>query len=88
MDNKNKLGLTLGILFAFFHLVWAICILIGIAKPFMDWMLSMHLMTISWNVLTFNAFYALVLVIVTFVSGYIFGWLSGWVYSWFEKKKK
>jgi hypothetical protein len=88
MDNKLKLGLTLGIFFGAAHLLWAICILIGIAKPFMDWMLAMHFMVLPWTVLTFNVLHALILVVVTFVCGFIYGWLIGWVWSWFGKKRK
>ena len=86
MNNKVKLGLTVGIFLGAAHLLWAICILIGIAKPFMDWMLSMHFMSFVWNVLTFNVLYALILVVVTFVCGFIYGWLLGWIYSWYDKK--
>jgi hypothetical protein len=86
MDNKVRLGLTFGIFLAFWHLVWAICIAIGIAKPFMDWILAMHMMTWSWNVLPFNIVYTIVLLVVTFVCGFVIGWLGTWVYGWFGKK--
>jgi len=85
MDNKVKLGLTIGIFLGVAHLLWAICILIGIAKPFLDWMLSMHFMSFVWSVTTFNVLYALILVVITAVCGFISGWLLGWVYSLFKK---
>ena len=86
MDNKVKLGLTLGIFFGAAHLIWALCVLIGIAKPYTDWMLSMHFISYVWQVNTFNVFYALILVVITFVAGFICGWLLGWIYNWFGKK--
>jgi hypothetical protein len=84
MDNKNKLGLTVGIFFGAAHLLWAICILIGIAKPLLDWVLSMHFVSFIWGVTAFSVLNALILVVVTFVCGFILGWLLGWIYSWFE----
>ena len=89
--NKNKLGLVIGIFLAIFHLIWVIAVAAGIAKPFLDWVLSLHLITLSYSLLSFSFASAGLLLVIAFVAGYVWGWIFAAVWNWFAnpgKKRK
>jgi len=85
--NKNKLGLVIGFFLAIVHLIWVIMVAAGIAKPFMDWILSLHLVALSYSMLSFSFVSALLLLIIVFVAGYIWGWIFGAIWNCVAKKK-
>ena len=71
--NENKTGLTLGGLFALAHLAWLILVVLGLAKPFLNFILMLHHISFSFDMLPFAFGPALGLLICTFLVGYIFG---------------
>ena len=87
MENKNRLGLTLGIFFAFLHFVWALCVALGIAQMYLDWIFPMHFIGNIFSIMDFNIGNAILLIVIAFIGGYICGWLVAWVYEWFQDKK-
>lgn len=87
MLNKNKTGLVLGILFAICHLLWSLAVLAGVAQKFLTWIFSMHMLNNVFTVTSFNAVNALVLLVVTFITGYVTGWVFALLWNWIAKKK-
>ncbi len=79
LDTKRT-GLALGSFVAIVHVVWAILLAIGLAKPLLDFILSVHHIQVSFSIEPFSLGKAVLLVVVTFVVGYIFGWVfaTGW----------
>ncbi len=86
--NKNKVALALGLFLAFFHLVWSLFVAImpGTLQSFMDWVFNLHHIKPFYVIMPFNPLNALMLIILTFVSGYIFGWVFATFLNWVMKK--
>ena len=75
--HKNHFGLALGSLFALLHAVWLLAVAV-IPEPlynFIHWVLTLHHVDFSFNILPFSLTKAVILVAMTFVFGYIIGWL-------------
>ena len=83
--STHGTGMTLGSFAALVHLVWLIFVGIGIAKPFADWMMSLHMMQCTWSILPFTLGTAILLLVVAFVIGYIFGWVFASLWNYFHK---
>ena len=73
--NPNKVGLAVGTFYALFHFLWVIMVATGVAKPFLDWALSLHFLSLSYSVSNFQVGTALTLVVFAFASGYSVGWV-------------
>ncbi len=86
--NKNKTGLTFGFLISFFHLMWSILVILGIAQTFLDFIFDIHMLNIPIVVMPFDLVKALGLIIVTFIVGYIFGWLMAFFWNKCFKEKE
>jgi hypothetical protein len=84
--NNNKVGLVVGIFASVWHLLWAICVLAGIAQTFLNWVLPLHFIGLLVSVTTFSITNALILVIGAFVGGYVMGWLFAALWNWIVKK--
>jgi hypothetical protein len=87
MLSKVKTGLSLGIFFAALHLIWAICIALGFMQPLMDWVMAMHMLQNYFVILNFNIVYTILLIVITFISGFVFGWLFALFWNMFHKDK-
>lgn len=86
--SKNKIGLIIGILLALFHAIWAIAIGIapGLMQSLLDFIFKIHFIGNGWQLISFNFVDAILLVAVTFVSGYIIGFVGAWIWELFNKK--
>ena len=84
--NKNKFGLVIGIFVAAWHLLWALCVLAGVAQTFINWILPLHFISILVSVTTFSITNALLLTIAAFIGGYVMGWLFAALWNWLLKK--
>ena len=73
--NKNKVGMTVGIFVAAWHVVWALLVSIGVAQEMLDWVLPLHFVGLAVPLIDFSWLNALILVIAAFIGGYIIGWL-------------
>lgn len=83
--NAHKIGLVVGGTMAIWHAIWASMVLVGVAKAFMDWILGLHFMQFTYNILPFNILTALMLVLVTGIIGYLLGYVSGWLWNMAHK---
>lgn len=79
--SAHKVGLVLGGLLAIWHAIWSAMVLVGLAKPFMDWILGLHFLSFQYSVNAFAFSNALMLIIVTAVIGYIMGYIAGWLWN-------
>jgi len=79
--TKNQLGLVFGFFLAIFHAVWSLAVwLIPTSlQQFIDWILSLHHISLAMIITQFSLVKAVILVIVTFVCGYVFGWVFAWL---------
>lgn len=73
--NKNKTGLTLGVFYLICHAVWGILVGIKAAQPLLDWVLSLHFLSVEYTLNAFQPLQAFLLMAVAFVSGYVMGWI-------------
>ncbi len=79
--NAHKVGLVIGGVMAAWHAVWASMVLVGVAKAFMDWILGLHFIQLSYSVQPFNLVNALLLVLVTGAIGYVIGYFAGFLWN-------
>ena len=73
--NPHRVGIVLGGLYGLWHLTWSLLVLVGLAKPFLDFILSLHFLQVTYTVAPFNALKALGLIVVTSALGYVLAWL-------------
>jgi len=73
--NANKLGMTLGVFVAIWHLAWAVLVAVGFAQPAIDWVFPLHFIDMLISVTTFSWLTALILTIAGFIGGYVMGWI-------------
>lgn len=83
--NKHAVAMVVGSFLGLFHLVWAILVAMNLAKPLMDWVLHLHMMTMSYSIMPFKFSAALGLVVFTFVCGYVFGWVFAALWNTYRK---
>ena len=79
--NKQAVGLTVGIVVAGTHLVWAALVFLGLAQGFLDWVSWLHFFQNPVIVMAFGWKRAAGLIGVTFMVGYIVGWVSTTVWN-------
>ncbi|MEK7140156.1 MAG: hypothetical protein AAB815_00045 [Patescibacteria group bacterium] len=79
--DKNKTGLTFGLLISSLHLFWSVLVFLGVAQALLNFILDIHMIGVSVSVMPFNLVKALGLIVVTFVVGYIFGWLMAFFWN-------
>jgi hypothetical protein len=79
--NQQKTALTLGLLFSGVHVAWGLLVLIGLAQPLMDFIFWAHMVANPYQVTGFTLTQALVLVVVTFGTGFIGGWVFSWIWN-------
>jgi hypothetical protein len=63
------------------HLTWSLLVLVGLAKPLLDFILSLHFLQVTYAVAPFNATKALGLLVVTAVLGYLLGCVLAWLWN-------
>ena len=80
-DNRNRLGLAFGGLFALIHAVWAVIVALGYGQALLDWIFGMHMISSELSVMPFSFGKAAMLVIFTFISGYVLGWLLAAIWN-------
>ncbi|MEK7170590.1 MAG: hypothetical protein AAB767_04860 [Patescibacteria group bacterium] len=80
--HAHKVGLVFGGILALWHAVWALMVLMGVAKPFLDYILGLHFLAFQYDVTLFTLGNAVMLVIVTGVIGYIIGCVFGWLWNY------
>lgn len=83
--SAHRVGLAFGGVLGLWHLAWSVMVALGIAQPFMDWILQLHMIELSYRVLPFAPLMALGLIIVTSAFGYIIGYVLGTLWNAVQK---
>ena len=81
MVNQHKLGLLFGAFMGALHVEWVGLVLIGWAKPLLDWVFRLHFIDASVTILPFSIGSAIALVIATSVVSYASGWILGFIWN-------
>lgn len=84
--NPGEAGLALGGLLAVWHAVWAVLVMMGFAKPLLDFILSLHFLSNPYQMMSFNLMTAVTLVVVTGIMGYVIGLVFGVLWNSVAKK--
>lgn len=79
--QPHKVGLVIGGLLAILHAVWSLLVAVGLAKPLLDWAMSLHFLNFQYSLSPFSFSNALMLVVVTGVIGYVVGCVLGWLWN-------
>lgn len=73
--SPNKSGLALGGLLGAFHLLWSLCVALGIGQMMLDFIFTLHMIHPVYTVGPFDVVTAGGLVVVTALVGYAFGFV-------------
>ncbi|MBI2990380.1 MAG: hypothetical protein HYY51_04340 [Candidatus Magasanikbacteria bacterium] len=84
--DKNRAGLSLGLLFGLTHLLWVLTVAAGWGQPFANRWHGMHFLNDLHVVGGFAFSVALWGVVGAFVSGYLFGFVFAAIYNAMGKK--
>lgn len=84
--NPNEAGLALGGVIGLWHAVWSALVFLGLAKPFMDFILSLHFLSLTYKVAAFNLTTAITLVVITAIIGYLMGFVFGILWNSVARK--
>lgn len=79
--NQHKTGLALGAVMGIWHLLWALIVALGIAKPILDFILTLHFLNFNYEVRDFDALVALILVVGTSSIGYVMGFILASIWN-------
>ena len=85
--DQNKTALSLGVFAGLMHAVWAAIVWLGLAQTWMDWIYGLHFLNNPFNVLSFDLVTAVILIVVTFVTGYLMGWFFAYIWNILLSKK-
>lgn len=83
--EANQVGLTVGGVVGFWHLVWSALVAIGWAQSLFGWVSRLHMMEMSMTVLPFSLSSATLLVIIASLVGYAFGYVFATVWNLVQK---
>ena len=77
----NKAGLAVGLLLGSWHLLWSLLVLVGWGQPLIDFVLWMHMIHLPLVVGSFELIAAVVLVLLTSLTGYAIGWVLAYIWN-------
>ena len=89
MIHKNRWGLALGLLLAIIHAVWSLAVYLipTQLQKFLNWVFVLHAIRPVWILTKFDLTNALILIALTFVTGYIVGWLLAALINMLTREK-
>lgn len=83
--NPVKAALAVGIVLGLYHLMWVTLVALGLAKPFMDWVLRLHFISFSYDMRPFDVATAATLIGLTFTIGALVGLVFALVWNWLAR---
>jgi hypothetical protein len=84
--SPAKAAISVGSVLGLYHLSWTALVAFGIAKPFMDFVLRLHFIQMSYDIAPFSASTAASLVALTFAIGAAFGLVFALVWNWLTSR--
>jgi hypothetical protein len=85
--NPFKAAVSVGTVLGAWHFMWVSCVAFGIAKPILDFILSLHFLQFDYALSPFAWSTALTLVGLTFTIGAVFGALFAAVWNWLSGRE-
>ena len=85
MVNNHKAGIVFGAFAGLVHLAWSLLVWSGYAATWLDYVMGLHFLDISYDINDFSFGTAVMLVIVTTVLGYIVGYLFATLWNWVHR---
>jgi hypothetical protein len=70
--NPAKAGVSVGLVMGLYHMCWATLVALGLAKPFMDFVLRLHFIEMNYEMAAFSVSTAASLIALTFAIGAAF----------------
>ncbi|WP_309660927.1 hypothetical protein [Sphingomonas sp.] len=86
--NPSKAAISVGAVFAVWHLMWVTLVAIGIAKAVMDFVLKLHFIQFNFTLAPFTISTAAMLVGLTFVIGALLGLVFALVWNWLSDRSE
>jgi hypothetical protein len=80
--NPLKAGLSVGGVIGLYHLLWASLVAAGWAKPFMDFVLRLHMIRFEFEMAPFALGTAAALIALSFTMGFLFGFVFAVIWNW------
>ncbi len=80
--SPAKAAMSVGAVIGLYHLVWVILVAVGLAKPFLDFVLRLHFIQFDYEMAPFDVATAAGLVALTFSIGSAFGLVFALVWNW------
>ncbi|HRY59919.1 MAG TPA: hypothetical protein P5096_00890 [Patescibacteria group bacterium] len=87
MLEATGVGIALGLFMGGFHLLWVILVALGVAQAIYDWILSLHFISLSYSIGSFEFWTALELIVFTAIVGFIGGYIFASIWNYCMKKK-
>ena len=84
--NPTKTGLALGMFAGGVHVLWLALILLGWAKPLINFILWAHLLFVPFAIKPFDSTAAATLIIVTTIVGFIVGNILARLFNWAHRE--
>jgi hypothetical protein len=78
-------GLYTGLLLVAWHAVWALMVLLGWAKPLLDFVFGLHFLTNPYVVKPFSWGNALMLIVFVFVVWFVLGYVATLAWNKMQK---
>lgn len=85
--DAHQIGMSFGVLVGLLHGFWSVLVFLGLAKPLLDFVYSIHFLSNPFEVASFSLSNAVILVIFTTAVGYVFGGIFAWIWNWLHEKK-
>ena len=85
--NAFGVGLYTGLLFAVWHAIWSLLVLLGIAMPLMNFVFYLHFLNNPFSVKPFSLVTAIELVVLVFAVWFIIGYLGTICWNKMQKGK-
>lgn len=77
-----KAALSVGSVIGLYHLAWASLVAMGLAEPFMDFVLRLHFIRFDYDIGPFDLGTAVGLVALTSSIGAVFGLVFALIWNW------
>lgn len=83
--NGHTIGLIVGILLGVWHAIWALLVMVGMAKPLLDFIYGIHFLSNPFIIRPFVMTTAVTLVVVTAGIGYVIGWAFAAIWNMLKR---
>jgi hypothetical protein len=85
MLSQQKVAVAFGSIAALVHTVWSIVVLVGFGQTWVQFVTSMHFISIPVTVLPFDALTAVELIALAGIIGSILGYAFATIWNWAHK---